>query len=1453
VTLEELAADLATAQQPLRRPRTLSAPLFDVRRFDAAVLRATHDFRTPRQGDPAYQKASEWFLDNHYLVARALRQVATEMPRGFRRHLPYVGKQRRPRVLAIAEAFVTATSLDFDEAALIAYVDAYQTRASLTIAELWALPTVLRIATLQSLIRILDAFFAPPQTSPQGWEDALDANVVVERAVRALRLLAAIDWRALVQRTSAVESALCKDPSSIYGQMDFESRDAYRKVIESLAWDAERPEPDVAHIAVMLATEACVTSGKGDPREGHVGYYLVDRGLATLKERIGYRARGIERARDGLLARPTLGYLGSIGLWSLVLLAPVMAIGISLSRPGAGALLCLLLFVPMSSVAVALTNGWVNRLLVPRLLPKLDFADGVPPDCRTAVVIPALIATPEDIDRVFLQLELHYLSCPDPSLAFVLLTDHVDTLERKDDADLISHAEAVIKKLNSKYGALPPGPFHLMQREALWNAEEGCFMGWERKRGKLEEFNRFLRGDTHTSYKHVLGDAAGLECVRFVITLDTDTQLPVGVARKLIGFAAHPLSSARFDPQTRRVFSGYTVGQPRVEASPNDGATSRFSRLWCGDTALDIYSHAASDVYQDLFGSGAYIGKGIYEVDTFMRSVDGRVPSNSLASHDLFEGIQGRVALATDVVVFEQYPQNYLSFARRMHRWIRGDWQLVPWLLPTVPVVRGKKIPNRLTVIDRWKVLDNLRRSLLAPSLMIAFFVAWAALGRAAALCLFIPLIVPLALSAQAILGDHPKRGLGRWILGVAFIPHEAWIATDAILRTLVRLTVTRRHLLQWVTSAETTRRFAAGSRRLFWREMGPAALLTTSVGIALAYFQPPVLVFACPLLVLWLLSPELARWMSSADADRRALTPSEQKTLRHLARRTWLFFETFVTPGDQWLVPDNFQEEPGGIVAHRTSPTNIGLMLLAQLSAYDLGYIGRTQLSARLRQTLDTLARLERYRGHWLNWYDTRTLEPLSPRYVSTVDSGNLAAALVTLAEGCRNAADAPNLRPIRFQGLGDTLDLLEESLERLAVPHSEASKKIATIRRLLGRVDRTIAESDDVVRKLSRAEVPALEAELLVMLGKTRAHDDVATFREVQTWLDRLRHEMRSVHGDVEPEGPVGALRDEFLTLARRMDEARAGIDFTFLFDRSRKLFHIGYNATSDRLDAHHYDLLASEARIASFLAVVQSQVPPEHWFMLGRPITRIQGQAALLSWGGTMFEYLMPALVMRSGERTLLDQSGRLAVALQIEHGTRGHVPWGVSESGFAQLDAQRNYQYRSFGVPGLGLRRGLDEDCVVAPYASVLALRYRPRHVFENLRAFDHLGAVGMYGLFEAVDYDPSRSIEAALATGEPARSYAIVRSYMAHHQGMILAALNNAINHDVLVERFHADVLVRTGQALLSERLPSVRVAEELAAPMRAATARCAAQFAITPCTYPWTIAAVFGSEPSTMT
>jgi cyclic beta-1,2-glucan synthetase len=1088
-----------------------------------------------------------------------------------------------------------------------------------------------------------------------------------------------------------------------------------------------------------------------------------------------------------------------------------------------------------------------------------------------------------------------------------------------EDLTLLESAAQGIALLNATHGDGNSGPFHLLHRESRWNASEGCFMGWERKRGKLEELNRLLRGDLGTSFVRRVGDPARLEGIRFVITLDSDTELPMGSAQRLIGLLAHPLNVASFDDETGRVTSGYTIVQPRIETSPTTALATRFAKIFAGDAGFDIYTHASSEIYQDLFGSGIYCGKGIYEIDGFVRSLEGRVPENALASHDLFEGVHGRTALASDVVLFEQFPSHYAVFSRRMHRWVRGDWQLLPWLLPRVPSSGHERLPNPLAAIDRWKIVDNIRRSLVGPCVCLLLVAGWTALPLSPLLStIFTVLVLGVLLAplVPALVAPRRRReSLARLALTVVFLLHEATVVVDALVRVLVRTTMTRKHMLQWTSAANTAVGLSGGSMRaLLWREMFLSPLIALAIATLVAWLRPSSLLAAAPVLAAWVLAPEIARWVSRPPRPRaEPLEAEERKRLRLLARRTWLFFETFVGPLDQWLPIDNYQEPPHEQTAHRTSPTNIGMMLLSTLSAYDLGYLGPSELSLRLRRAFDSIGRMTHYEGHLLNWYETKNLEPLVPQYVSTVDSGNLAGCLLALRKGCCDAAEDEVIRPEAWLGLADSLDLLDEIVASLAsrVPRAKlgpAGKASASsLRSVLARM-RTLIEARRgpsmaaayaTLLSLSDETSADLDRELLTLLETGAYRHEADLLRSLRTATDRLHQQLQQTRREIdflipwlscaaepaavalglperlrldevpaaarrlgaeleawereqrlrgalseEVEGSIGRLRETFLRaeanatslkselldLAGRAESEASGMDFGLLFDDERKLFYIGFNVTIDQADPHHYDLLASEARLASFLAIVKHDVPESHWYALGRPMTRIAGAPALLSWGGTMFEYLMPSLLMRSREGTLLQQSTELAVAAQIAYGVEHEAPWGISESAYARFDAQNTYQYRSFGVPGLGFKRELEDDVVVAPYASVLAVSLRPRAVVDNVARLESMGMLGTYGLFEALDLHPDRAKESETNT------YAVVRSYMAHHQGMLLVALDNYLNDQIMVERFHADPSVRSGEMLLNERAPAVAPAEwpiaetpetsddhEAAPPLRAST------------------------------
>jgi len=1495
IVFEAAARELAEAQRDVERAPRFVARLFDSPHLARPLERAEKLLSQSSSVEASLLKAAEWFLDNYHLIRRVARQVEEELPRGFVRHLPQLASgpaRGRPRIDALARSLVEHGAVTLDLPVLRRFIDAYQQVSPLTIAELWAFPTMLRVAVLQHLLQFLadlDLPFDRGAGSRVGISrnrermpgaSSVDPGAGVELAIRALRVLDVIDWKAFFEKTNRVEAILRCDPALVYERMDFETCDSYRKVVERLAWATGKAEETVADLAVALARDSIA-----DERRGHVGYFLLAEGRSLLEERLGYRAIGLDRVRRLVLRWPTASYLLSLLVLTcvpLLVAARYLAQVIGQGHPPLFfiAAAMLVAVIPTSNVSVAFLHFAFARLLPPRTLPKLDYRLGLPGEMATLVAMPTLLGRAVDVVGMIRQVELHYLSNPDPRLQFALLTDDVDAKTLEEVAQkkpLLDSASLAIAALNAKHGKNGHGPFHLLHRAPRWNSAEERFMGWERKRGKLEELNRLLRGDTQTSYLHLVGDAESLVGIRFVITLDSDTQLPMESAHRLVGLLAHPLNRAVFEPKTGRVVCGYTIVQPRIETAPSSSRETPFSRIFAGDIGFDIYTHACSELYQDLFGSGIYVGKGIYEVDAFMRSVEGRAPENSLVSHDLFEGIHGRTALATDIVLFEGYPSNYATYAMRMHRWVRGDWQLFPWLFATVPVAQGQDPRNTLARIDRWKIADNLRRSLSGPLFLVLLAAGWLGLPGSGwfwtlgALALLIAPFLPGIASARRT----RRETLERYALAVAFLAYEATVVIDAIFRVLVRKTITRKHLLQWTSAADAAFGIEARSqRRVFWQTMSASSLLAIALAALVAWLRPPALAAAAPLLLVWLCAPEIARWVSRAPRTHAEnVTQIERKKLRLLARRTWRFFDAFVGPNDQWLPVDNYQEEPQEQTAHRTSPTNIGLMLVSTLSAYDFGYIGPSELSLRVRSAFDSIGRLAHYQGHLLNWYETKNLQPLVPRYVSTVDSGNFAGCLLALKQGCKEIAASPVVRAEAFDGLGDSIGLLQEVVEW--IPNGAADSLKLVIARMQQATLHARENLDDAyatLQLLGDETAHELDRELLAFLETGANRHEADLLRALRTSTERLHRQLRQMRRELEALLPWLALKDaaaahaidlptvhrldeipivaksllaaltaveqerhqrgepspeldasarqldeafrsaeanatalvaEFIALAKRADDEVRGMDFKLLYDGERKLFRIGYNATIDEADAHHYDLLASEARLASYIAIVKRDVPESHWYALGRPMTSVAGAPVLLSWGGTMFEYLMPGLLMRSQQGTLLAQTSALAVAAQIAYAKKNDEPWGISESAYARLDADQTYQYRSFGVPGLGFKRGLEDDRVVTPYASILAISIRPRAVFDNLSRLEKIGMLGTYGLFEALDLTPERTLDHA-PRGQP---HAIVRSYMAHHQGMILVALGNFLNGRSMVDRFHSDAMIETGEVLLNERAP----------------------------------------------
>ncbi len=1293
--------------------------------------------------------------------------------------------------------------------------------------------------------RALEEGFSVEQLIHQESQSQASDQVSVSHSISSLRLLSAIDWKEFVETLSLVEQTLRGEPAEVYGEMDFATRDRYRHVVETLAHHSALSEIEVARKAVELAQKSAQQKGRED-HTAHVGFYLIDKGLPRLVRAIGARWRGkgvVERSIrkfpftfyvGGILLFTTLATLGfvraaemrGVAEWQLVFCAVTFSLGVS-------------------QLAVALWNWLGTLLLKPQLLPRLGYSPGgIAPESRGMVVVPTILRSAENIDDLLHTLEIHHLANRDPHLHFALLTDWQDAAEENlpEDAPLLERAKAGIESLNRKYAGGRRALFFLFHRPRRWNASEGVWMGYERKRGKLMQFNAFLRGRCAECFAAVVGDQSILRKIKYVVTVDTDTQLPRESARQLIGTMAHPLNRPQFDSKGGIVTEGYGLLQPRVDVSLPTADRSRFVRLHAGEVGIDPYTRSVSDVYQDLFGEGSFIGKGVYDVDAFQRTLAGRFPDNRILSHDLLESVYARCGLVSDVILYEDYPSRYESDAVRRHRWIRGDWQILPWLLPRVRDAEGRSIRNPISALSWWKIFDNLRRSLVPIALVLFFIASWLLVPQLGLLATGVLLAIsalPGLLSLVVELLRKPeqlpwrmhlrgmlsssKRALGQIGLTLASLPNDAFLSLTAIGQTLWRVFVTRRHLLEWVTSGEVARGARtdlAGSYAAMW--FAPAIAFASAV--LLGVIQPARWMVTVPFFVLWLGAPWIAWWISLPTEEPAPELSAEQVSLlRRIARKTWHFFETFVTAEENWLPPDNFQEEPAPAVAGRTSPTNIGLSLLANLAARDFGYLSLGRFIERTQATIDTLHRLERHRGHFYNWYETRTLRPLIPLYVSSVDSGNLAGHLLTLACGLRELVEEKFLDPQVFAGLRDTLALLQQLAGEnalLSQLDAELAQKPSDLHAAAMLLQRAVEQSAKISNALANRDGD-LKAWAQTLQGSCEEHLSELNFHA--PWLkdENLASRITQLH-------PAPSLREianfdqldgqfaaasEVLheaskrarervraleTLARQCDEL-AGMDFSFLFDKARNLFAIGFNVTEGRRDLSFYDLLASEARLCSYLAIAEGQVPQDHWFALGRLLVAPGGEPILVSWSGSMFEYLMPLLVMPTYRGTLLDQACKTAVELQIEYGNSRGVPWGVSESGFNQGDAHQIYQYRAFGVPGLGLKRGLAEDLVIAPYATALALLVAPREASENLQRLARDGREGAYGFYEAVDYTPSRL--------PPDESSATVRSYMAHHQGMSLLALVSVLRDWPMQRRFMSRPLLKSADLLLQERLP----------------------------------------------
>ena len=1371
--------------------------------------------------------------------------------------LPRVVREQEndePRIVTVADAYLQATGSEYHADAIKIFIMQVQQYDALELEELWALASVMKFLLLEEIIMQANGVIQDEASHTEAGAELLKTRM------RSLRDVGYADWFSMIEPLVMYDPILQQDPANAYKFMDFDSRESYRKRVAQIARYSDCTETEVAQAALTLALESKEKHRVEDPRlrarRAHVGYYLIDRGFPLLAPRVGYRPRFIDRLRQSVWNNADDFYIGGIQIITVVLIGLILAPLVPTYPIFGGLTLAfLLLLLPVTQGAVDLVNNTITVLFKAYALPKLDFSKGVPQPFTTLVVVPTLLMKEKQVRELFDDLEVRYLANQDRNIHFGLLTDLPDsvTRPRQNDTDpLVELAIQLTDELNERYADAGAGSFFLLHRHRIFNARQGVWMGWERKRGKLLDLNKLLKGQ-FDPFPVKAGNLSALTHAQYVITLDSDTQLPRGTAHTMIGAMAHPLNRAIIDPELRIVTEGYGILQPRVGVSVQSASRSRLASIYSGQTGFDIYTRAISDAYQDLFGEGIFTGKGIYEINALHAVLDRRFPRNSLLSHDLIEGSYARVGLTTDIEVIDDYPSHYSAYTRRKHRWLRGDWQIAQWLFGKVPDESGRYVRNPISTISRWKIFDNLRRSLVETSTFALLLAGWLGLPGGALywtvvtlFLMFVPTMVQLVFSVgrayvTKLPGAMRDAVSGFWqgtfiaLLNLVYLPHQTLLALDAIIRSLVRSFITGQRLLEWETAAEAE---AAGKKRTpVDRYLAMSPLVALIVGVLVFLRHPESVFVALPILILWALAGGITAWLNNPPQRTRAeLTAEEDTFLRQLALRTWRYFNQFGGESHNYLIPDNVEEE-GLFEAGRVSPTNFGLLLNARQAASTFGYLTIPEFIELTEHSLQTYDKLEKFRGHIYNWYDTRTLVPIRPITISSVDSGNLAASFYTLRTGCRGLLREPLLDPGLFSGIRDHWQMLTgmpdapAGLSALAPPalKAGADKWIAWALATADAPEFAVAAAGETawwlgetqrrigaLAGLVRDYMPWLLPQFAPLLALPQLQGVAEAAATIQTGAAsglagdvdaRIARAATSLPADSplvvlaeELRLALGSARDGLKAIASALKDLSSEsmrfateMDFGFLMDKSRLLLSIGYEIERQHLHQACYDLLCSEARIAAFITVAKGEAPQQSWFKLGRIHTMAYGQPVLISWTGTMFEYMMPSIWMRSYPDTLVSRTLSGVVEIQRAFGKEHGIPWGISESGWAGMDDHGHYHYQAFGIPQIALKWDAVAGPVISPYSTCLALGIDPVEALKNLKRMAKMGWTGAYGFYEAADYQ------------ESLKSPKLVKEWMAHHQGMSLLAVLNLLYDNIVQDWFHANAHLEATQLLLHEK------------------------------------------------
>lgn len=1225
--------------------------------------------------------------------------------------------------------------------------------------------------------------------------------------INSLRIMDSVNWKRFFNLTSKAEKLLMEDPSNIYNEMDFQTKDYYRHRVEEISRKTNISEIDLIKTALELSS---LHLDNKDIFKKHIGYYIVDDGLEELLKRFHLNKNINRSLSQGAYILSIL--IGTIAVDLVILLLTYfIPLTFSLSQY---IFAFILMLIPSSEIVIALYNWFMAKITRVTFIPKMNYSNGVPNNEKTIVVIPAILSDSRDVRNLMKKLEVYYLGNRDDNISFALLGDLSDSEKEIEVEDKVINEEGIrlANNLNNKYSK-DNNKFFFLNRKRQFNKCEDIYMGYERKRGKLMEFMALIKGDKNTSYNIISSDISNLIDSKYIITLDSDTFLPIDSARKLISAMSHILNKPYV--KDGKVVRGYSIMQPKISVSLEDKHKTYFSEIFAGDSGVDAYSIASSDIYQDLFNEGIFTGKGIIEINSFYSILKDEIKDNKVLSHDLIEGLLTRCALVTDIELVDGYPSSYISSALRLHRWVRGDWQLSTFLFF-----------KKLSLLSKWKILDNLRRSLLAPSLLIGFIATLTILSNAIqiAVLLFLAIIIPLVFTVTDFVVTPKRKLMGSFknlrqiILIISFIPYQAYLMLDAIFRSLYRLTVSKKNLLQWKT-AEKVESSVETTYSWYYKKMWISVVIA-AITLILSFLNSyGIIVITIPIAILWALSPFIACKISKEEIivkDR--LEIEEEDFLRELSRRIWAYYEDFVNEENNYLAPDNYQEKPYKGIAHRTSPTNIGMGLISNIVAYDLGYLSIGEVIYRLELSIDGMRNLEKYKGHYLNWYDTKTKLSLWPRYVSTVDSGNLLGYLWIIKEEIQSFRNKSIIREKEILALKDTYELVrKDDKEEFydGIPDdidireykNILKEELTKVKARLESFDDNLEENKDKEKYWLRKLQKQIEAKIdfydFIFEGiekiviESLKNYKVPTLLQIIDILEDIKEASGEEYKEILDKKIIKLKEfdERLIVLASEIESIMEDMKFDFLYNKDRGLFSIGYNVEENSLGNSYYDLMASESRITSFLTIARGEIPKEHWYNLNRNISKVFGFKTLASWSGTMFEYFMPYQIMKSFNNTIWSLTYSSVIKAQRTYGDKKDVPWGISESAYYVFDLNQVYQYKAFGVPGIGLKRGLDEELVISPYSSIMTLPLDTKASLENLKNLYDINAYGRYGFIEAIDYSEGKDNSKE------------VRCYMVHHLGMSLLALDNVINNNILKERFHNIPEIKSAEILLKEKVP----------------------------------------------